>query len=102
MFAERPQTLGAGRLSIGFNFSHTRFNRFDGEKLSDTTVRLGHENVAGPGADVCIGGPPDACYLFENDTVMVDLDMDFSSHLLAVFMDVGVNDRLDLGGQLAF
>lgn len=97
MFAERPQTLGEGRVSLGFNYSDTRFSRFDGEDLSDTTVQLSHENVGGPGADVCIGGPPDACYLFENDTVMVDLDIEFTTRLFAAFFDYGLTDRLDVG-----
>ena len=97
LFAERPQTLGEGRLTVGFNYSDRRFRNFEGQNLSDISVSLGHLDLNAPGVDVCIGGPPGACYTFEQDHVIVDLDIDLQVRTLQLYADYGLSERLDVG-----
>jgi len=97
LFAERPQPLGAGRLAVGFNYSDRRFRNFEGQDLSDISVALGHLDLNSPGVDVCIGGPPGACYTFELDHVIVDLDIDLQVRTLQLYADYGLSERLDVG-----
>ena len=97
MFAERPQPLGEGRLSLGFNYSDRRYRNFEGHDLAGISVELGHVDLNAPGPDVCIGGPPGACYTFEEDKVLVDLDIDLKVRSLVLYADYGVTERLDVG-----
>lgn len=96
LFADRPQTLGEGRLTVGFNYSDRRFRNFEGQDLSNITVELGHLDLNSPGIDVCIGGPPGACYAFEQDNVIVDLDVDLQVRTLQLYADYGLTERLDV------
>jgi hypothetical protein len=39
-FAERATTIGKRRLSAGFNFQHTRYDRFEGQNLRDGSIKF--------------------------------------------------------------
>lgn len=97
LFAERPQPLGKGRFTMGFNYSDRHFQNFEGHDLSGIQVELGHVDLNAPGVDVCIGGPPGACYTFERDHVEVELDIDLQVRALALYADYGLTDRIDVG-----
>lgn len=53
--------------------------------MSDLSVALEHEDLRSPGHDICIGGPPPACYLFEKDKVFLDVDLELDSEVLFLF-----------------
>ncbi len=97
MVAESPTSLESGEMRFGLKYSDVEYSRADGQSLDDFHVSLSHVELAGPGPDVCIGGPPDACYQLELDEVHIDLDVELSRESLALFFDYGVNDRLDIG-----
>src|SRR5688572_31993176 len=39
-FAERATTIGRRRVSAGFTYQHTRYNRFEGESLDDGSIKF--------------------------------------------------------------
>ena len=53
-FSDRALTIGQGRLSLGFNYRHTRYNDFEGQNLDDGSIKfyLRHEECC------AVTGPP--------------------------------------------
>ena len=98
IFAERPETIGKNKLNLGFSYTFIDFTRFDGEDLDSLSVTLDHRDDDGDGLDLpCIGGPPGACYSFERDTVILDLDVELKSHIFSFYGTYGITENLDVG-----
>lgn len=106
-FAERALTIGRGRLSSGFNYQHTSYDRFEGLPLDNGSVKfyLRHEECCG------VGGPagpplfgtvptPDGSHetpFFEGDLIEAALSLDASTDTMSLFANYGVTDRWDIG-----
>lgn len=97
IFAERAETIGKNKINLGFVYSYLNFTKFEGESLSNISRSLSHKNVGGPGIDVCIGGPPGACYFYEADKVVLDLDIGLTTHIFSFFGTYGITEKLDIG-----
>ena len=105
-FAERATTIGRGRVSVGFNFQHTRYDQFEGEDLRDGSIKfyLRHQECCSTG-----GAPvppffgvveqPNGSRLspfFEGDVIEAALSLRVSTDTFAMFGNYGLTDRWDV------
>jgi hypothetical protein len=97
VFVEQANTLGRGNVMFGFSFSNANWTSYKNQDLRNINLILDHEDIAGPGSDICIGGPADACYLFEEDDIHLMLDINFSTKGLFFFSSYGLTDDWDIG-----
>ncbi|HUG39981.1 MAG TPA: hypothetical protein VMM12_05835, partial [Longimicrobiales bacterium] len=88
IFAERAQTLGAGRFLVGANVTAMGFSSIRGVPLDNVSFTFTHQNVGAAAL-----GDPD----FENDVIQVDLDLDVNLVVGQIFAVYGLHDRVDLG-----
>jgi len=105
-FAERATTIGKGRLSAGFNFQHSRYDRFEGVNLRDRSIKfyLRHQECCSG------GGPPVPPFFgvteqpngtrldpfFEGDVIEAALSLRVSTDTFALFANYGVTERWDV------
>jgi hypothetical protein len=82
IFAERPLTIGRGRLNVGANFQHVTFDHLENRSLREGEI-VGYLSVP----------------LFDNDQIFFadSLDLTVTSDTLNAFATYGVTDRLDIG-----
>lgn len=45
LLAERPTTMGKGKLALGFSYRSLNYDRFNGTKLADLSARISHKDV---------------------------------------------------------
>lgn len=88
IFGERSQTLGRGRVLIGFNVTEMTFHSIRGVDLSNLNLTLTHEDTPPVG----LGDPQ-----FEYDTIHIHTDLRTSLGEAALRMTYGVSNRVDLG-----
>ncbi|MBI4011884.1 MAG: transporter [Candidatus Rokubacteria bacterium] len=91
IFAERADTIGRGRFSLGVTYSHFTFDKLDGKDLHDGSLQLvfRHEPT---GADR--GLPP---FFFEADTVTAKIFAEITEDLVVLSANYGILDNLDVG-----
>ena len=99
IFAERPQTLGKGRVLAGFNRSGFRFATLRGVDMKDIHLTFTHQNVDFPGCSTTFG---DDCSKygvpgFENDVMDFKLSIDLDVRVNSFYMTYGVSDKFDIG-----
>lgn len=106
-FAERALTIGRRRLSSGFNYQRTSYDRFEGNDLDNGSVKfyLRHEECCG------VGGPegpplfgtvpaPDGSHetpFFEGDVIEAALSLKARTDTVSLFANYGLTDRWDIG-----
>jgi hypothetical protein len=112
MFAERALTIGRRKLSVGFNYQHTRYDTFEGQNLRDGSIKfyLRHQ-------DCCtfnlIPDPPYSEFSqtpngtrltvpFEGDIIEASLTLKARTDTTAVFANYGLTDRWDVGVAVPF
>lgn len=85
-FAERAETIGRRKLSVGMNYLHASYSSLDGKDLRTGAVSfvLEHQQLS-PRSFV------------EGDIIRADLDMKLSSDTTVWYGTYGVTDRLDVG-----
>ncbi|HEX2722140.1 MAG TPA: hypothetical protein VHM24_04435, partial [Gemmatimonadaceae bacterium] len=99
IFAERPQTLGRGRILAGMNRSGFRFSTLRGVDMRNINLTFTHQNVDFPGCSTTFGadcakyGVP----TFENDVMAFKLSVDLDVRVNSLYATYGVTDRLDIG-----
>jgi hypothetical protein len=99
IFAERPQTLGKGRVLAGVNRSGFRFATLRGVDMKNINLTFTHQNVDFPGCATTFGGDC-ATYgvpSFENDVMAFNLSIDLDVRVTSLFMTYGVTDKFDFG-----
>ena len=100
VFVERPQTIGHGKLDVGFSYLFQDFDRLDGAGLDGLSFRLHHEDCCGPPGvspipDGVLGGTP--ATIFERDTADIFFDeFNIESHVLSLYATYGITDRWDV------
>ena len=107
IFAERAQTLGAGRAAIGINRTHTTYNAIRGVPLNDLRLVFTHENISNvqfPGCDSLFGGDCNKFGLpgYENDVIRVNLNLSLESTVTSLFFTYGLTDFADISVQVPF
>lgn len=88
LVAERPQTLGQGKFSLGFNFTYFEYDEFEGDDLDNLVVIAKHQFDVIP--------PPDSPQSFEFDTLAIAFDVDLDFKIFALSGTYGVTDRFDV------
>ncbi|MGH8602022.1 MAG: transporter [Gammaproteobacteria bacterium] len=99
VYVERPQTVGRGKLDVGFSYLFQDFEELDGDDLDGLSFNLGHADCCGgPGfatSDGTLGGTPST--VFENDTADLIFDtFDLESSVLSLYATYGVTNRWDV------
>jgi hypothetical protein len=92
LLAERAPTLGARKLNLGLFYTRADFKRLAGKDLDDLTLVFAHEDVNGDG----IIGIPE----FELDQILVDLDVDLSQDIVALFATYGITNSWDVSAVI--
>lgn len=105
LFAERAQTLGKGRVFVGFNHTAAGYSSLRGVPLNDLRLIFTHVNVtesSSPGCSAAQGGDCDLMGIprLENDLMMFRLNLDVNVAVTSFFLTYGLTDRLDLSFAL--
>jgi hypothetical protein len=102
VFAERGQTLGRGRVLMGFSYNTFRYTSLRGVPLDNVQLVFTHENVTGPRCDSIFGRSCDPMGVpsFENDIMPFTLSLDIHVTLASFVLTYGISDRLDIGVAL--
>jgi hypothetical protein len=93
LLAERAPTLGARKLNLAFSYTRIDFKRFEGTKLNDLSLTLGHDDSNVDGRL----GPPPTIFDFELDEIRVDLDLKLKQDVFAFFATYGLTRSWDVG-----
>lgn len=104
VFAERGQTLGRGRVLVGFSYNSFRYTSLRGVDLNAINLVFTHENVTGAACDSTQGRSCDPMGVprLENDIMPFQLALDIKVSLASFVLTYGVSDRLDIGVALPF
>lgn len=89
LFAERPRTIGAGKLNANISYTFFEYDKFEGQNLNSITASANHDFDVLP--------PPTAATSFELDTLALRFNLGIKAKILAIGATYGVTDRLDLG-----
>ena len=98
VYVERPQTIGRGKLDVGFSYLFQDFDELSGDSLDGLSFRLTHGDCCGgPGPGF---GTPDGevgTPVFELDTGDIIFDeFDLESHVLSLYGTYGITDKWDV------
>jgi hypothetical protein len=89
LYAERARTLGGNlfggniRLSLAFQYTHIDFRKFEGDNLDHLQIIARHDDEPGDNA-------------FENDVILVDLDVTARQDIFSFYATIGLLEWLDL------
>ncbi len=108
LFAERAATIGRRRMSAGFNYQHSSYDKFEGSNLDDGSIKfyLRHQEccTTGPGPAVPpffgVDEHPDGTLLnpfFEGDIIEAALSLKVATDVVSIFGNYGLTDRWDVG-----
>lgn len=89
LFAERPRTIGDGKLSANISYTFFEYDKFEGQSLNSIRAPASH--------DLNVLPPPDTATSFELDTLALRFDLGIKAKILAVGATYGLTDRLDIG-----
>ncbi len=90
IYATRAETIGRGKLSLGFTYSRFTFDSLDGKDLNNGEVKLTffHEQTG-----AIFGVPP---FFFERDALTARIFADVESDLFVLTATYGLLSNLDL------
>lgn len=89
VYAERADTIGAGRFNANLSFTGFKYDEYLGDDLDNFTVSTLHEAITIP--------PDDVRTSFELDTVDINMNLDVNINALVLAGTYGVTDKLDVG-----
>jgi hypothetical protein len=90
VYVERPQTVGRGKLDVGFSYLFQDFDELEGNSLDGLSFHLKHAD--------CCGGPNTPDFpSFERDSADLIFDkFDLESHVLSLYATYGITERWDV------
>lgn len=94
IYAERAETIGAGRFNANLSFAQFQYSEFLGADLDHLVVSTLHE------AETL--DPDDVRTSFELDTVDITMDLDIRIKSLVFAGTYGITDRFDIGILVPF
>jgi len=99
IFAERAQSLGRGRTSVGIGRSSFRFTSLRGVPMDNISLIFTHENVDFAGCDSINGGDCSKMGIptLENEIMAFRLNLAIDVTVTTLYVTYGVADRLDIG-----
>ena len=75
VYVERPQTIGRGKLDVGFSYLFQDFDKLDGDSLDGRSFRLFHSDCCSGPSGLGLDPPPDGkLTLGELDTLDITFD----------------------------
>lgn len=89
LFAERPRTIGDGKLNANISYTFFEYDKFEGQSLNSITASANH--------DYDIIPPPTTPTSFEFDTLALRFNLGIKAKILAFGATYGLTDRLDIG-----
>jgi hypothetical protein len=91
LFAERALTAGKGKFTLGTSFTHSTYDKFEGNDLKngEITLTLTHQDLNGDGSNL----EP----YFEGDLVDAKVFINLTTDTFVVFANYGITDRFDIG-----
>lgn len=87
IFAETAETLGKGRLNLGFNYSYLNLAKFRGVATEALRFAFTHQDNNDVLGDA----------ITETDVIDLVLGMDANANLFAAFATAGITSNLDVG-----
>jgi len=84
VLAERAETTGRHKFTVGFSYQHFSFDKLEGQDLNSVPSVLEHIDV--PNQDLPL----------EHDVVTTDTNIDLSVDEVTAFFTFGLTDRLDV------
>ena len=98
IFAERAQTLGKGRVTMGVSWNRFNLEKIRGERLEDLELIFTHVNADFPGCDTIFGGDCTQQGIpgLENDVIQLNLKLDIDVTVTSFFLAYGLLDRVDI------
>lgn len=90
VYVERPQTVGRGKLDVGFSYLFQDFDELDGASLDGLSFRLDHADCCDP-----IGTPGDPDFELDKADLTFE-EFDLESHVLSLYATYGITDRWDV------
>jgi hypothetical protein len=96
LFAERANTAGKGKFSVGLNAAKYTFDSFEGENLrdGDITLFLTHSDLNRDGGHLD--------FFFEGDVIQANMFLTVNAETASFFANYGVTDRLDVGFAIPY
>jgi hypothetical protein len=88
-FAERAQTNGKGKFSVGLGYKHSEFKGIDGVRLGDGEIALYLTHDPNQ--------PPNIDLFFKHDIIETRLFITLKSDTFAFYANYGLTDRFDIG-----
>jgi hypothetical protein len=102
-FAERPLTIGRGKVSAGVHYQHVKYNSFEGADLDagEIIFLLPHNDCcpAGVGVTTNVG---DSTPPFEGDLIEARLNFNLKTDTTVAFANFGVSNNVDIGVAVPF
>ncbi|MEM9620297.1 MAG: hypothetical protein AAF993_01525 [Pseudomonadota bacterium] len=96
LLAERAKTIGKGRLSFGLAYSSQEYDELDGDDLDEIQITLIHQDCCAVGPPPI--PPPDGQRTgFEEDTIILDIDLNIKQEVWALTTNYGITDNWDIG-----
>ena len=89
IFSEKAQTLGKGKMSLGFNFTRRNLGTIRGVNTEDVVFNFVHRDIDGDG----FLGEQNAEY----DIIELRPNLDFDATVLATYWSYGLSERFDVG-----
>ncbi len=105
LFAERAQTLGKGRVFVGFNRNAARYSSLRGVPLDDIRLIFTHQNVTETSSPGCSAIQSANCDLMgvprlENEIMLFHVALDVDVVVTSFFVTYGLGDKIDLSFAL--
>lgn len=91
IYAQRAETLGRGKVSLGFTYSRHTFDTLDGKDLEDGELKLTFKHE-----DCCAQPPSPGNPVFERDIILAQIFAEVTSDVFVVSATYGVLDNLDV------
>jgi hypothetical protein len=110
MLAERPHTLGQGRIALGWSYRQLYWTRLNGQKLDSLQFHIDHKFVySAPKDDVYLGvpnptpGQPHPLRVQagdrqgqETDFITVDMNLKLEQDFVDFYFEYGVTNNIDV------
>jgi hypothetical protein len=104
MLAERPQTMGKGRIAIGWSYQQVNWTKFEGQNLDSLRFKIEHKKVFRPGIDD--DDPVTNPNRLPNqnrprqgqelDFINVDVDFKLEQDYVDFYFEYGITDNWDV------
>lgn len=116
MLADRPQTMGKGRMAIGWSYQQVNWDRLNGQDLDSLQFTVLHKFVYSPAKDDVYNGVPNPTpgqphpdrvaagdrQGQETDVIPVEVDMKLEQDFVDFYVEYGVSNSFDVGLVIPF